>query len=658
MISRSSNLYNLISSMGNDILDKINNLTNNSTVSTTVTSHATSTTTSFAQQTSTAAENINSSSNILSNQTNIFKSVYSCFQNLLYPIGSINSESDFIFAIFNTNNPFDKTIFKNTIQVQLSTQYQYTLNYSATNTNYIFILGLFYLAKQAYSALISNSNAIPSINYYLLPETLTSLDQLSSITYLLNSNIIIFIHSLFYMLSDLGFDTISPNTPLPSRWPIQTLNTMSILISNLFSKLFYSLFVVISSMQLDITPFNFTQFTSPITFTAYQDKPAIFAQCTTCTQWNKLFTSIFSNPVIVSATVNVDTSRPITVNISKAYTWRDVFSSFSVNLTPIYVQFIKPYVISNTLTQFIQFITQLNQIFVIRQDMIVVNAQYGYFIINANDILYARPASFTSIKCLPGVDMKLYSNSYIDSLHNAYNIDKSLFSLYQKYADNYYSTDLFSVISNAFILYKQYGDNTCNYIANATTLSRMHQYVYVYLLYKHIYNSNSFDQKLSFISIDINTHLLAFSFALNSKSQNSIVMNDKYSFNPFSPDLDKLITVIETECTSQFNKLTDKNLSDPYCRCLYRNGTTDLSPYCFDPKCRTSLNDPNTIYKQYECKYPTCSQAFDITNMIASSIDLNNIQSNLSCGAVTTTNVLEPGKYSIFSILLLNYIGR
>lgn len=658
MSARSSKLRELISFISSDISDKLESYNPSSITGADRGLSQNDATPSLDSKSSTLttdanANYINTNSNINTNDINIFRRIYECFQNILYPLGGLDSETDFIFAIFNTNNPFNSREFKNNIRVQLSTQYAYTLTYSAKNDNYIFPISLFYLLRKAYKLLNKVNTSVSSVNYYLLPETITGIDQLSSILYLLNSDIIIITNSLYYIMSNMGFSdsTKFDLDLLPRRWPIQTINTISILLSNIFSKLFYSIFIIITSLTIQIVPFTFKQFTNNRKFIIYQDRPTIFNPKSST---NSTFSDIYTNPTIITASsVLFDKSKKFTVPFtsSPSFTWRDVFDKLNgVSVNSIHVYFDRPYIIAmdtNTFTDFI--LNFLNTIFIVRQDMIVISSNTAYLILN--DVLYARPTALNTIRCLPGTDLQICSQSYIQNLHTVYNVDTSTFNLYRKHGSNYYDISIFQMINDAFTIYSAHTDNTCNFILNKPNFTRMHQYMYLYLIYKHLQNGNTFENNhfAANTQTSPNIDLLAFSIAINTQSQYSIRMNDGNLINVYNPDIDFIISQIEDECTLQFKRMKNKNNIDPNCRCLYRNGTTDLSPYCFDSVCKNSLNSPSTIYKKYECKYPTCSQAFDVTNILASSLNLNNITSQLNCGAVTSSNILDaPAKYTIF----------
>lgn len=625
---------------------------------------------------------------------NIFRIIYESFQNILYPLGGINSENDFIFSLFNTADPFNGAEFKSSIRLQLSTQYVYTLSYSGTDSNCIYPMAFFYMTRKVYKLLNpTENNNTSNVNYYLLPESLTNIDQLTSIMYLLNSDIIIIVNSLYYMMSSMGFADSSKFDllQLPKRWPIQTIDTISILLSNIFIKLFYSIFVIINSLDKGIVPFSFKIFENKTKFIIYQDRATIFSPRSTT---NNIFSNLFSNPIFITASsVVFDKTRSSTIPFSSAasLSWRDVFKSLDgVKINSINISFIKPYVIQMDIPTFVNFISNyLNKIFIIRQDMICIAGNYAYLILN--DVLYARPSALNTIQCLPGNDLKICSQSYLNNLHTAYNVDASTFNLYKKHGSNYYDISTFEMITDAFAIYSKYLNNTCNTIINTKNFSIMHQYMYTYLMFKHIQNGNIFENNTfnvnneqkrasqisslirssqtswssilnniytsvvqqassnSDLSFSPNLDLLTFSIALNTMTQNQIQMKDATTIDVYKPNLDYMLKKIENECTQQFNQLADKNLLDHNCRCLYRDGTNDLSPYCFDPQCRNSIDNPSTIYKKYECKYPTCSQSFDITNVFSSSLNLNNISSQFNCGAVSSSNVIKaPAKYKIY----------
>lgn len=646
MTSRSSQFVQLITNISNEIINKIQTfiLSNNN-----ITSSSSSQLSSSLNIQNNISSTNQANNNILKD-VNIFNQIYTCFQNLLYPIGGIASESDFIFCIFNTNNPFDKTKFTPSIRVQLSAQYVYQLTYSGKESNYLFVMGIFYLARLVYATYIQNDTNIANINYYLLPETLTTIQQLSGIMYMLKSDIIIIAHSLYYMLIDMKFN-VSPQGLLPNKWPIQTLSTIYTLIANIYTKLFYSLFIVIISIKLGNIPFIFDIFTNNLSFIIYQDKPILTNLCTTtCTQYNKLFAQIFTTPTIISGNVSFNKTNNIPINMPTTFTWNNIFTNLNVTYDSISITFNKSYIIEFTLDKFISFILLMNNIFIIRQDMIIVNQQYGYLIFNINERLYARPLSLNSIKCLPGIDSMICSQSYINNLNILYNVDKNLFNLYKLHGENYYPIQLFDTINSAYNIFSTQRENTCNYLVNNfnnKTINKMYQYMYIYLLIKHLNAGIAFTESITFVDTDINVDLITFSLAIGSPKQNSIIFIDNYSCNPYSPDLVYILNIIENECIKQFNNLKDKNQIDKYCKCLYRSGS-DLSPYCFDPRCRNSLQNTSTIYKEYTCKYPTCSQSLDITNIFSSSTNLNNIESNITCGAVTSSNIIQSGKYKIY----------
>lgn len=580
-------------------------------------------------------------------KSNIFPNLYSCFKNLLYPIGSLNSESDFIFCIFNDQNPFFKN-FNYNINVSLSSQYSYSLKYSNTNNNFYFPMSLFYLVKLFYRKVNASSMTSNNINYYLLPESLTSLDQLNSIAYLLPDDVISSAFCLYYILSDMGFTETLPTYSLPPTWPQQTFVMISSFIINIFTRLVYSLFVIFLGIKLGISPFKFPSINSQFQFTIYKDRPVITNKCTTCIA-SSIFADIYNSPIILSGNIIIDKSNPIIINPSNPFTWNDIFSSLNVTYNPLFVKFNDTYILQfnnvNNINEFCIKLKQLNEIVFIRQDMIFVSGSLAYIIFNSGDTIYAKPSSFVPIKTLPGMIDTLISDEYILNLTQFFDLNFDHFKLYKRYGHSLFDYKVFKIIESSYSTISALNKSTCSNIINKVP-SVIHRYMYLYLLYKHISDGNAFIKNPHFITNDANTDLLTFTLALNTNQQNPIIINN-ISIDPMNPDIDFILSTIESLCSEQFQSLKDKNKLDKFCRCLYRPGS-DLSPICFDPGCKLWTNDPDTIYKKYACKYPVCSQAISITNFIAPTLDLNNISNTISCGAYTSSDSIQAGIYNIY----------
>lgn len=583
--------------------------------------------------------------------TNIFPNLYSCFKNLLYPIGSLNSEEDFIFCIFNNQNPFDIN-FKNNINISISSQYSYSLKFS-NNQNFYFPLALFYITKLYYRKVNASSMKPSNINYYILPESLTSLDQLNGITYLLADDILSTAFSLFYILSDMGFTPSLPSYSLPSAWPYQTIDYITHFIYNIFTRLVYSLFVIFLGIKIGASPFRFSTFTNNINFNLYKSRPIITNKCSTCVS-SLFFGDIYNNPIIISGNINIDKSNPILINLSNSFIWSDLFNNLNVTFYPLYVLFNDTYVLQfnniSNINEFCIKLKQLNSIIFIRQDMIFISNSIGYIIFNSGDSIYARPASFIPIKTLPGIIDTFLSDEYILNLTQFFDLSLDHFKLYKRYGISLFDSKSYSIIKNAYERVGVFRHNTC-YETIARVNTPIHKYMYLYLLYKHISDGTAFTKNPHFITQDANLDLLAFTLALNTNNQSNIsITNSDNSityFDPYNPDIDLILSTLESLCSNQFNSLKDKNKLDKFCRCLYRPAN-DLSPICFDPKCKLWTNDPDAIYKKYNCKYPVCTQAISITNFIAPTFDLNNISNNISCGAYTNSDSIQAGNYNIY----------
>ena len=83
---------------------------------------------------------------------NIFNTLYNCFQNYLFPLGELNNEQDFLFCIFNINNPFKN--LNNKLTVSFSIQYQYNIIYSNQNDLFLFPMTVFFITKTILSKII------------------------------------------------------------------------------------------------------------------------------------------------------------------------------------------------------------------------------------------------------------------------------------------------------------------------------------------------------------------------------------------------------------------------------------------------------------------------------------------------------------------------
>lgn len=574
---------------------------------------------------------------------NIFNTLYNCFQNYLFPLGELNNEQDFLFCIFNINNPFKN--LNNKLTVSFSIQYQYNIIYSNQNDLFLFPMTVFFITKTILSKIIEKESSLTSnlnIGYYLLPESLTSISDLNSIVYLLPDDVLLCSYCIYYIMSNMGFSDNLNNT-LPTLIPIKTFDTIITIEINILSKIIYSSIVSILNSITGNNPFKYDIYSNTLNLNVIKNKPLITNKCVKCTDISK-FRTFFYNPQIISCDMIIDLSNIIKISLNNFY-WYDLFKQLNVTIFQTNVLFNDTYLIQ--LDNNLDILKSLMKIFYIRQDLIYVTKTATYLMLTNK--LYAKPSNFISAKVLPGTQNIDYTQNYINTLSIFSNTNKDYYTLLLNNGKTKFTSNIYPIINYSLNFIKQYDDNTCSIIIKSINDS-LQKLIYVYLLHKHILNSNIFNDIPTF-AMNANRDLFTYALALDVIYQIPFSLfvadNKVIIWDPNKPDFDTLLYQIELLCSLQFKQLKDKNDLNKYCRCLYTLGS-DLSPYCYDQGCKNWLNNENSIYIKYPCKYPTCSQSVDFTNLLSKTLNLNNITENISCGSYSNTNNILTGKYKLY----------
>lgn len=589
-------------------------------------------------------QNIDKSGGGTNTNDNIFYNLYNCFQNYLLPLGTLNNEQDFLFCIFNTNNPITK--LNPEINVSLSEQYQFTITYSNQNDLYLFPMSIYYVTKKILTKIMKIDTKIYNIGYYLLPESLTKISDLDSILYLLPDDILLCSYCIHYIMSNMGFQKV-PNITPPNLISNKTLESLLTIELNILTKILFSTITAIISAVININPFKYNKYFDNLKLEIIKDKPLISNQCIQCTNVTK-FKTIFINPKIISCDIIINETNKIQISKTNFY-WYELFDKLNITLFQTNILFNDNYVIK--LDSNLNILKSLLQLFYIREELIYVTPKGVYLILK--DKLYAKASDLISIKMLPGLVNISKSNDYIKSFSLFYNTDEEYYKIIIKNGLTYLNSSLFELVIKSLQFIKQYNELSCSQLItnlDNLKLDNFHKCIYIYLLHKHIQTGSTFNEELNFKS-NVNDDLFIYSLSLDIMFQSSYSItgyNDTVIiFNPNNPDLDLLLQNIELFCTSQFDSLTNKNNLNKYCRCLYRPGSY-LSPYCFDQGCKNWISNENSIYIKYPCKYPVCSQSIDFTNMLSNTLDLNKITQNISCGAFSNTTKFQPGNYNIY----------
>lgn len=559
---------------------------------------------------------------------NLFTDLYKSFKNFLGIFGGLNNEEDFIYSIFSD---YTTEQLKTPIDIYLSSSYKYTINYSNNNDLFLIPLLIFRLTRKAYRNILGYQQ-IQYNNSFIISESINNLKGFDSIAYLFSEEINICAYSIHYIMSEMGFN--HTQIDLPSTWAGETLYKFIKLVTNIITKIIYSTISNIVSILVGINPFKFSIYTKNIYIELYKDKPNIANICYTCNSKQNLFQDIFNVPNIPTADVLFNKDILITINKNNFY-WYDLFEQLDIKKTALSIIFNTKYIIQleNTVL-----LSELNSIFYIRQDMIFVDNKYIYIVLHG--MIFARQEKNITQSVIPGEKNIEFDQTFINNLSSFYSIKSAYINIF-KNGISKYDSNSFKLVTNAINIVFKYKEKTCLLISNQIN-NQLYKAMYIYLIYKHIYDGNNFEQ-IPVFAPNAKLELLMFLFAIKSFKQINIKF-ESFEINPNTPDIAILLDFIEKSCVEQFNNLNDKNDLNPMCRCLYKDGTV-LSPFCFDQGCKTWIRNENSIYKEYNCKYPVCSQAINFTNLLSKSSNLNEINMSLDCGNFSSNDKIPSGKY-------------
>jgi len=595
------------------------------------------------------------SSDIIDYKTSIFNGLYNSFQNILFPLNQMTNESQFIYCLFNKTNPFD-LISSNTfpdIVFSITSQKNYRLSFNKNDINrkiYFIPMIIFYIVKLFVIQLFPINNVVQTLDWYLVPSSITNLSDLSSILSLIPYEINVTSFCIFNLITSMGFTTNLINTTL---YPEQTLITLSLLHVNLIKKIMYS--CVGSLLYSDLSPayknmcffFNISSKSSNMIF--LPTIPSLTKKCSFCDPVPML-NGYFVNPQVISYTYTVQPTDQKTINKSNAY-WYNIFD-FNPNVLVgnIYIQFKEDmliYPIPDTTSSVTDYLDIFFELFYLRPDNFILLNSNLCILFKQNSIIYARPSSFLPINTLPGYIILNNSEEYILSLSKIYGIDKNYLNLYIKHSLTNYKVTLLDDILEIKSFIKQNKNRTINELVNILKVSsNLRKNQIMYLLGKHSKMQKLFINS-PFKELDVyelNKYLFIYIFSLYTFKQDDV----SYYLNETT-----LLNKIEEDCIIKFKSLTDKNLiysTEPLCTCLYKSND-EISPYCFDQNCRVWLPNENSIFKDYKCIYPLCSQGVSFENIISPSTDLNYTLQKIKCAGYDFTKDLTSGNYNIYFIL-------
>lgn len=603
--------------------------------------------------------------NIDISNSNIYLNLYNSFQNVMFPLPIMTNETNFLYCLFNENNPIDmytKKIFPN-ITISLTSELDYTISYNNDSFNYIIVMLIIYIVKIYVKQIFNIQKSNPqSIGYYLFSNTLTKISDLNSIVFLLPKEIIISSFCIYNIINKLNLDSGLNTIKNSILFPNETIESLTIIHINIIRKIIYScissfLFSDLNSSFSNMC-FTYKQSNKKSNLIYYFDNPILTNGCVTCSD-TKLLTKYFINPKIVTYQILIDTTKSLLVTKTNLY-WYNIFTEINdkIIIENINLKFTSSILIKIPIEY--DFLDIFFDLFYILENNIIIsnsdkNSIFLYFA--KNSLLYAKPSSFIPIDILPGIIDTNYSERYIKSISNLYKLnDKSLNQYFQNGIVTYKSTILIDLLSiKEFIKLNKNNSikellNKLTKILNNDSLKLLQLLV---LINKKINSSSMFIiSPFNEINVyDLNKYLFIYIFSKTSFLQNIVELKDLV-YDCQNVNINLLIDLIETKCITYFNTLTDKNdiyTTYPLCKCLYQSND-NISPYCFDEKCKTWITDDLSIYKKYPCKYPTCSQGIDISNMISPSIDLNYTLNKLQCASYDFKSSVTSGKYNIYFI--------
>lgn len=568
---------------------------------------------------------------------NIFPMLYQMFTILLSPLGTLNNESDFIYCIFAMASPLN--IYFTDFNFIISKQYQYYLSYSNTNNLFRIPMCLFLIIRTLYRKFISIP-PIENVSDFILPDNIKSLVDLNDIIHILPEDVILSGYCMYYVMLNIGINA-SLNVDVPILLPSTTADMIFKLVTNIIIKLAYTNACVIICLNASISPFHYISSFDSFKMTAFESNISISNVCLNCVDVYP-YKSIFEEPKIISCNLNFNNLHPILMSFDTNTYWTEIFSVLKVKYTATSVVFLATYVVVIEIKD----LKVLCSIFFIRDDMVCVFNRSTYLLLS--DTLYARPSKFAFTNMLPGEQVILLSKAWSNTLSRFYGLSATFYSILVSQGASQFGKSSIIYAFKAAERINIHKEKTCDNIISYC-LSDIDKILYIYLIHKHIMDGKFFEYLPPIKGPnDIHFDLITYLLAINTYKQAQIkIASLSFTWEPSNPDIPYILSKIENMCVESFNSLVNKNMLNPLCRCLYRPGS-DLSPICFDTRCMTSLQDENSIFIKYPCKYPTCSQTLDISNFMSNSLDINNINYQASCGAFDNKDSLSPGDYYIY----------